>query len=180
MPVQNIFQQEWRECLREHYKYVVRNNDQVTKKSLLKVLHDVGFSDTELRELEVLAFAHVDQTPADFVPDLNALAEPPIEPPATYNNLPPSGVVTFDAPAAVQPPTSEPSLADVPESAIVPEAHITATPISEVSAPDSVADAPALPVDVPSADGKVKKKKLIAAPKPPPEENPEDSQLSLF
>ena len=69
----SIFADDWRDCLREQYKYVVKNNDNLTKESLTGVLQSVGFSENELAELGVQATMHVDDVPEDFQPDLNIL-----------------------------------------------------------------------------------------------------------
>ncbi|MFN8372073.1 MAG: hypothetical protein U0694_04260 [Anaerolineae bacterium] len=79
--MENVFENEWRECLQVHYRDIVRANDQKTLKSLLTVMNEVGFRDEELREMAVLATAHVDDVPDDFVPDLNIL-EPEAQVPA--------------------------------------------------------------------------------------------------
>jgi hypothetical protein len=79
----NVFADEWRECLRAHYMHVARTNDTKTLVSLLTVMQEVGFGEEELRELRVLATAHVDDVAEDFVPDLNILqpeeAQPAVE-----------------------------------------------------------------------------------------------------
>ena len=72
---ENIFELEWRECLEAHYMHVIRNRDKVTEPSLTVVMHQAGFIDSELAELRVRATMHVDDVGADFVPDLEALAE---------------------------------------------------------------------------------------------------------
>lgn len=73
----NIFADEWRDCLREQYLYVVRENDQTTLVSLTQVMLNVGFTETELREFQVMATMHVDDVAEDFVPDMDIL-EPTI------------------------------------------------------------------------------------------------------
>jgi len=69
----SIFFEEWRKCLREHYKETIRNDDQITLKSLEKVLvsEAVRFSDDELRELYVEATMRADDVSDDFVPDMD-------------------------------------------------------------------------------------------------------------
>jgi hypothetical protein len=63
-----IFGDEWRECLRAQYMYVVRNDDQRTLKTLKGVMHEVGFSDDELRDLYVRATMRAEDMPDDFLP----------------------------------------------------------------------------------------------------------------
>jgi len=75
MAGQNIFADEWRDCLRAHYTYVVRLGDHGTERTLRGVMEEVGFSESEVKELYVLATAHVDDVGADFVPDVEMLAE---------------------------------------------------------------------------------------------------------
>lgn len=72
----SIFAEEWRACLREQYKHVIRTNDPITRASLITVLHEVGFGDDELRQLEVEATIRADDMPDDFTPDLNILSQP--------------------------------------------------------------------------------------------------------
>jgi hypothetical protein len=69
MAKDSIFTEEWRECLRAHYMDVIRRNDQITLKSLVRVMHDTGFNDDELAELRVRATMRADEMPDDFVPD---------------------------------------------------------------------------------------------------------------
>lgn len=69
----SVFTDEWRRCLREQYKYVIRNQDRVTRPSLTDVLHSVGFTDDELRQLEIEATMRVEDVPDDFVLDLDIL-----------------------------------------------------------------------------------------------------------
>ncbi len=71
---ESIFQKQWRECLREHYRDVVRRNDKVTLGTLQGVMAEVGFGEDELRELYVRASLRVEDMPDGFVPDPNLLA----------------------------------------------------------------------------------------------------------
>lgn len=64
----SIFYDEWRACLRAHYKHVVRINDQVTEPSLHGVLLRVGFTEDEINQMAVEAKmrdtdAHPDDLP---------------------------------------------------------------------------------------------------------------------
>ena len=79
---ENVFADDWHECLQAHYMHVIRTRDKVTEPSLTVVMHNAGFNDSELAELRVCATLHVDDVGADFVPDLNILnaAPPPDEP----------------------------------------------------------------------------------------------------
>lgn len=69
----NLFADDWHDCLREQYMHVIRQDDHITLNTLIGVMHQVGFSDTELAELRVRATMHVDEVGADFVPDLDIL-----------------------------------------------------------------------------------------------------------
>ena len=70
---ENIFADEWVECLEAHYMHVIRIKDKVTEPSLSIVMHSAGFSDAQLGELRVRATMHVDDVGEDFVPDLDVL-----------------------------------------------------------------------------------------------------------
>jgi hypothetical protein len=97
---ENVFADEWRECLRAHYMHVIRTKDKVTEPSLTVVMHSAGFNDTELGELRVRATQHVDDVGADFVPDLNVLDTPP-------PTEPPIFAVPVDLAPALEAPTAE-------------------------------------------------------------------------
>lgn len=66
----SIFQDEWRKCLKEHYKYVIRQQDKGTEETLVPVLHRIGFTDDELRALYREATLRTEDMPDDFVPDM--------------------------------------------------------------------------------------------------------------
>jgi hypothetical protein len=70
---ENIFADEWVECLEAHYMHVIRTKDKVTEPSLSIVMHSAGFTDKQLAELRVRATMHVDDVGEDFVPDLDVL-----------------------------------------------------------------------------------------------------------
>lgn len=70
---ENIFADEWRECLRAHYVHVIRTNDRVTEPSLTVVMGQAGFDASELAELRVRATMHMDAVGEDFVPNLDVL-----------------------------------------------------------------------------------------------------------
>jgi hypothetical protein len=71
---ENIFADEWRECLQAHYMHVISTGDHVTQPSLTIVMQRAGFSEAELAEFRVRATMHVDDVGGDFVPDLDVLA----------------------------------------------------------------------------------------------------------
>jgi hypothetical protein len=79
MPGPSPFTDDWRDCLRAHYQEVVRNQDHVTERTLVGVLHEVGFSESEMAELKVLATLRVEDVPPDFVPDLDVLQAQALE-----------------------------------------------------------------------------------------------------
>lgn len=78
--MESIFSADWRDCLVAHYTHVIRTDDKRTERSLRGVMHNVGFSDDDLKQIIITATAHVDDVGADFVPDLSLL-EPEPEPP---------------------------------------------------------------------------------------------------
>lgn len=114
----SVFADEWRACLREHYMHVVREGDQKTLASLTLVMYEVGFSDDELRELQVRATMRAEDMPDDFVPDMHLLDEPAVYPAVVAESA------SDDDPQDDTPPTYEEALeetqaeaaADAPES----------------------------------------------------------------
>jgi hypothetical protein len=75
----NIFADDWRDCLRAHYNHVVRTEDHVTEPSLHKVMNAAGFSESELAEMRVRATMRADEMPDGFEPNLDILAEAPAD-----------------------------------------------------------------------------------------------------
>jgi hypothetical protein len=134
----NPFDDEWRDCLRAHYAHVIRTGDKVTEPSLTVVLHQVGFSDSELAELRVLATMHVDDVPADFVPDLNVLATPPAEEPRIFPavEIAPPPVTVMDDSHILEADLPEMTAEDQAE----PEAFIEDEPEPEPEPPVPIID----------------------------------------
>ncbi|SRR5258708_4773140 len=48
MNQENLFEQDWRDCLRAHYVHVVSERDVVNEESLITVLRQTGFSDEDI------------------------------------------------------------------------------------------------------------------------------------
>lgn len=64
------FTDEWRACLREHYKETAKADEKQTLKTLGAVMNRVGFREAELQELYVLATMRAEDMPDHFVPDI--------------------------------------------------------------------------------------------------------------
>jgi hypothetical protein len=129
---ENVFANEWIECLEAHYMHVIRNKDKVTEPSLSIVMHSAGFSDAQLAELRVRATMHVDDSGADFVPDLDVLEaehehhdhhEAPSVEEAKVFNIPIDVVPVLVEAAAPEPVDVEPvsEIADLSEAELEAE-----------------------------------------------------------
>jgi hypothetical protein len=75
----SVFGDEWRRCLKEHYKYIVSNQDKQTEETLTPIMEKAGFRDDELRQLYLEATMHIDNVPDDFVPDMERVAPESVE-----------------------------------------------------------------------------------------------------
>lgn len=64
------FTDEWRACLREHYKETAKADEKHTLQTLSAIMNRVGFRESELSELYVLATMRADEMPDHFVPDI--------------------------------------------------------------------------------------------------------------
>lgn len=64
-----IFADDWRDTLREQYKYVIQQGDTRTEETLTQVLHEVGFTDDDLAALRLEATMRAEDMPDDYVPD---------------------------------------------------------------------------------------------------------------
>jgi hypothetical protein len=49
--MENIFEEDWRNCLRAHYFHVLRERDERNERSLITVLKQTGFTDEEITAL---------------------------------------------------------------------------------------------------------------------------------
>lgn len=166
MANESVFAQDWREALQAHYKHVVRNNDQITLKTLVGVLHDVGFTDDDLRQLAFEATLRTEDVADDFVPDMEIMsgAQPVAKPDVSAPEVVPPEEVSSDDVGL----TLEDSLAVV-ESVLAEEAALDETP-AEVDAEiaEATSDSSALDDDDHDEAGD------------PPKEVPGIQQLSLF
>jgi hypothetical protein len=73
MANESPFHAEWRRCLREQYKEVIRSHDTVTERTLVKVLYRVGFTDDELRQLYLEATMRAEGLADGMQPDMSKL-----------------------------------------------------------------------------------------------------------
>ncbi len=71
-----IFADDWRDCLREQYKSVIRQQDTRTETTFTAVLYDVGYTQDELTALKFEATLRADDMPDDYVPEAVAQARP--------------------------------------------------------------------------------------------------------
>ncbi len=69
MPGKSPFEDEYRASLRAHWKYVIRQGDKRTERTLRHVMKQLGFREDELTQLTLAATAHVDDMPDGFAPD---------------------------------------------------------------------------------------------------------------
>lgn len=75
----SIFADDWRECLREQYKSVMRKDDRVAQSSLTEVMYGIGFTEDELAQLQIEATMRVEDMPDDFVPEMPVVLPTPEE-----------------------------------------------------------------------------------------------------
>lgn len=147
MAEENIFADEWRDCLRAHYQHVIRTRDQVTEPSLRVVMHQAGFDDAELAELRVRATMHVDDAGVDFVPDMDVLdtpveaaAAPPVFPVVVPSAVPEEADIEIplveEVTVMAEELFEEPELLDVP---IPEDAEVTPEVTEDEEEPDSPA-----------------------------------------
>lgn len=139
---EDIFADEWRECLRAHYMHVIRTKDRVTEPSLTVVMGQAGFDKSELAELRVRATMHVDESGDDFVPDLEVLdAVAEVEAEARI-----IAVAAPDlAPTSDEPPPAEAELSAELLIEEVEEAAVEAEALDEAPPPEPPREDPDAP-----------------------------------
>ncbi|MBK8136805.1 MAG: hypothetical protein IPK52_13365 [Chloroflexi bacterium] len=70
------FADEWRSCLREHYKQTVREKDRATLETLTGIMNSVGFREDDLRTLMIEATMRAEDMPDGYLPPLDLLEQP--------------------------------------------------------------------------------------------------------
>lgn len=63
MNMQNIFEDEWRACLRAHFFHVIKEQDSGNERSLITVLLQTGFSEDEIAAMRAETVAELGWTP---------------------------------------------------------------------------------------------------------------------
>src|SRR5438876_11487620 len=93
MNTQNIFEDEWRACLRAHFFHVIKERDTGNERSLITVLLQTGFIDDEIAAMRAEAVGELGWT---------AEAEAVIEP--EYYSAPPDDLQgEIEIPLAAEP-----------------------------------------------------------------------------
>lgn len=153
---ENIFRDDWIECLEAHYMHVIRNNDKVTQPSLTVVMQQAGFTQSDLAGLRVRATMHVDDVGADFVPDMN--------------------ILETEAPHAEHPGESTPVFAgvDLPSEAVV----VDVTP--ELVEAELSLDEPVLEAEALQEEDEIEPEIVAEMIENMPPQPDEPQQLSLF
>jgi len=67
MEQQNLFENDWIDCLRAHYAHVIRERDENNEKSLVSVLLETGFEEDDIKAMreEVMASSDYQDELAD-------------------------------------------------------------------------------------------------------------------
>jgi len=79
---ENIFLDDWRNCLYAHYRHVISEQDDLNESSLHRVLNRVGFTDVDLQSirdgvmLPVIEQPAEPEPPAPETPTATVAAEP--------------------------------------------------------------------------------------------------------
>jgi len=181
---ENVFANEWVECLEAHYMHVIRTKDKVTEPSLSIVMHSAGFSDAQLAELRVRATMHIDDVGADFVPDLEVLdahnhehAAPEVAETHIYNipiDIVPDPVEIVPAVEAVLPIQTEDVLKVEAEPELIEEVETLVEPEAELQIDnDEIVEADVEPESVEEDEAPVEPEAVKPDPDAP-------QQLSLF
>ena len=122
MNQENLFEQDWRDCLRAHYVHVIRERDVVNEESLITVLRQTGFSDDDINAIRAetasaLGWETPVESKADSESEIVADAPPDAAPKTPAEVLPePSQQAEQSTPLATIPPAKpiEPAEEDNP------------------------------------------------------------------
>jgi len=121
MNTQDVFEDEWRACLRAHFFHVIRERDPGNEQSLVTVLLETGFTDEDITVMRAEALAELGWTidlEGDSATDLSSQeeayleAEAVVEPP--LDSAPAPGENAADSEAAELPTVSDDSDEDQP------------------------------------------------------------------
>jgi hypothetical protein len=114
MSQRRIFADDWRDCLREQYLSVIRQQDQRTEVTLNEVMYEAGFSEDDLAAMRLEATLRAEDMPDDYVPEevKNASAGVDLLPEAEAD-------VVDDSPPPIDEPLDE--LDEIEEVANLPD-----------------------------------------------------------
>jgi hypothetical protein len=76
MSTVNIFEEDWRDCLRAHYFHVVKERDVNNERSLVTVLLQTGFTEEDIAALRSAALAEYGWEPEASATEADAALEP--------------------------------------------------------------------------------------------------------
>jgi hypothetical protein len=89
MSAQNIFEEDWRDCLRAHLFHVLRERDRRNEHSLISVLLQTGFTEDEISALRTQALIALGLYPEEGEEVLTeVMAESAAEPPGKETPAP--------------------------------------------------------------------------------------------
>lgn len=138
MADENVFFEDWQQCLREHYLHVVRNDDQVTEPSLREVLLQNAFTVAQLSHLYDLALLQR-QYGADYDPDPEAYKWVTEEHSPTLPIPSEDGVVLMQAEVEPEPEALQAEILPEPEPVIEADtivAELDSVPEEEKAPPE--------------------------------------------
>jgi hypothetical protein len=76
MSTTNIFEEDWRDCLRAHYFHVIKERDENNERSLVTVLLQTGFTEEDIAALRNAALAEYGWQPETPATEVGAALEP--------------------------------------------------------------------------------------------------------
>ena len=175
MSDQNLFAEDWANCLRAHYAHVIHEHDDNNEKSLITVLLQTGFTEDDIQEMRAEAIGEMEPPEEIAEPPMTALAQ------EEYEWVIPQEpqVATAEAEAyqwVVETPPEETPTAEVEAVEIVEslEATVEAVPLDSATLePEPPVAEVEVPVDSTEPD--------VPATDPKEDEPPESFvQMSLF
>ena len=138
MNSENLFEQDWRDCLRAHYVHVIRERDLVNEESLITVLRQTGFTDDDISAIRSETAAALGWDMQEVVAEVEAEVETPAseEPPATPPESP-ADAPPVPAPMGTSDQRSQQADQPAPAEAVPPAAKVEPEQDNEPPEPES-------------------------------------------
>ncbi len=168
----NVFEEDWRACLRAHYAHVIKEHDINNERSLETVLMQTGFSEVDLAAMRSEILAELGWPPEELAQEVEV-------PDSQEQSIEVVGSSPDEAmePAVNAEPAQVTPVTEIPAVEIAAPAPIEAAPAAEAPTLESETPPAVADLEQPQPEPTPKGSAPLTPKKKPPEK---PKQMSLF